>query len=579
MSKFKNRFKIYIIIATMILFGLPAFVLKAQKTKEAERLEQEKIVETEPGKINMDFKEADIKDVLRIISYKSGMNIVSGEDVHGKVNIHLTDVSWEKALDVILKAYGFAYEKEGNIIRICDLSKLEEEGLQTKVFSLSYAKAKETSEALQKMLSERGKIEFDARTNLLIITDVSTNLNEVGKVIAELDKTTLQVMIEAQIIEVGLGDEEKMGVNWTTQLTSYGAKRPIVWPFSNSSGNKYTPDGFPGTVDTSVDFKYGTLDFNQFQTILQFLSTRTDTNILSNPKITTLNNQEAKITVGKKWPTPKYAYNEEQGKFHISDWEYVEYGILLTVTPNINQDGYVTLNIHPEISDEAGTITFDTAEIPILTTQEVETNVMIKDGETLIIGGLLKDKKVKTKKKVPILGDIPFLKFLFSHDSETIEKKDLLIFITPHIITDAKVANVHYLSKSGIGREDSLQSTEDSLQSTVNSQQSTVYSLQSTENGDPKPVTRNPKPEDGEEKTVTSHQSPVSREPKTETRKPKPEDGEEKTEDGEQKTEIKIRKLEIGNQKIENGKQKTEDGKEKAENRERKNLKSEGRID
>ena len=451
MNRFKVKPRIYIIIAAaLILFILP--VLRAQKTDEVQRLEREKIIETKPGRISMDFKEADIKDVLRIISYKSGMNIVSGEDVKGTVTIHLVDVPWEKALEVILRTYGFGYEKEGNVIRVCDLSKLEKENLQTRVFSLGYAKAQEVSKSLEKMLSERGKIEFDTRTNLLIVTDIPANLSKIEEVIESLDRTTPQVMIESQIVEVSLGDEEKLGINWSAEITAYGAQRPILWPFTRHTDNKYAPDDFPATTSTD-EFKYGTLNFNQFQAILQLLSSRTDTNILSSPKITTLNNQEAKITVGTKWPVAQYAYNEEQGKFHISGWEYIEYGILLTVTPTLNQDNYITLKVHPEISDKTGTVTFDTALVPILTTQEAETNVMIKDGETLIIGGLLKDKKVKTKKKVPILGDIPLLKYLFSHNDEAVEKKDLLIFITPHIVTSAEDTNVHYLSKSKIEME------------------------------------------------------------------------------------------------------------------------------
>ncbi|RKY38877.1 MAG: hypothetical protein DRP75_03625 [Candidatus Omnitrophota bacterium] len=445
----KKGFKVFLLIAGAFLLSFfPVFILRAQKTEQAEELEEKKVIESAEGKVTMDFKEADIKDVLRIISYKSGMNIVYGEDVRGKISIHLSDVSWERALDVILRTYGFGYEREGNVIRVCEISKLRQEEVRTRVFGLSYANAEEVSKSLEKMLSERGRLEYDKRTNLLIITDIPPVLDKVEKVIEKLDRVTPQVMIEAQIVEVSLGDEEKLGINWNAEITAYGAKRSLIWPFSPHSDNKYLEGDFP--APSGSDFQYGTIDFNQFQAIMQFLSSRTDTNILSSPKITTLNNQEAKITVGTKWPVAQYTYNEEQGKFHISGWEYIEYGILLTVTPTVNEDERITLRIRPEISDKAGTVTFDSAEIPILTTQEVETKVMVKDGDTLIIGGLLKDKKSKTKNKVPFLGDIPLLGHLFTHTIDSIEKKDLLIFITPHIVRNAENTNIHYLSQSSI---------------------------------------------------------------------------------------------------------------------------------
>ncbi|MBU1925188.1 MAG: type II and III secretion system protein, partial [Candidatus Omnitrophica bacterium] len=164
------------------------------------------------------------------------------------------------------------------------------------------------------------------------------------------------------------------------------------------------------------------------------IQTRSKTQILSNPRITTMDNQPAKIHVGTDWPIASYTYNEETDRFVITGWEYKSYGILMEVTPTINNNGYVTLKIHPEISDKKEEIDFQGASVPVLTTQTAEATVMIKDGETLAIGGLIKHKKVTTKTKIPFLGDIPILGLLFTHKSEEIAKTDLLIFITPHII-------------------------------------------------------------------------------------------------------------------------------------------------
>ncbi len=482
----KTKPKIYIIATAVILFVLPVLILRAQKTEQAQRLEREKIVETKPGRITMDFKEADIKDVLRIISYKSGMNIVSGEDVKGAVTIHLVDVPWQNALDVILRTYGFGYEKEGNIIRVRDLSKLGKEGLQTKVFSLSYARAKEASKSLEKMLSERGKIEFDTRTNLLIVTDIPANLSKLKEVIKILDKITPQAMIEAKIIEITLGDSEKLGIDWTMKIAAGGSKRPTTFPFTSEvkgTGTKMFPKvkvpsqlevvdtseysetgqliteskeekmwhklmpGFPSVA--SDKFLFGTLDFSQFRAVLEILNSRADTNIISNLRITTLNNQEAKIFVGQVVPIPKYTYSKESGTQVISGYKDQEIGIKLVVTPNINDQNYITLSINPSIEQIIGS-TGPNGERPIYSTRSAETKVMIKDGQTLVIGGLISEKKIKYRKKVPILGDIPLLGLLFSKKEDTLSKTDLLIFITPHIVRDTETANMQYLSKSKI---------------------------------------------------------------------------------------------------------------------------------
>jgi type II secretion system protein D len=276
-------------------------------------------------------------------------------------------------------------------------------------------------------------VNFDERTNTVVITDSMSSMEKIKKVMPALDLVTPQVLIEAKVVETKLDNDDKLGIDWTAVVTAFGAQRPMNWPFPNVAANKYTTDAFPAAPST--EFKYGTLNFTQFQAVLEFLSTRTDTNILSNPRIVTLDNQPASITVGTKWPVAQYTYNSEQAKWQVSGWEYQDYGIILKVTPHVNKEGYITMDIAPQVSDKTGEVTFDTAAVPVLSTQETMTKVMIKDGETLIIAGLLKDKTTETKHKIPILGDIPIIGLVFQSNEKVLEKDDLLIFITPHIIT------------------------------------------------------------------------------------------------------------------------------------------------
>ncbi|MFZ5801189.1 MAG: type IV pilus secretin PilQ [Candidatus Omnitrophota bacterium] len=436
---------IFCLMVATTVAAQPQKAAPATAAPEGKSEAVEEIVETTtPGNVTLDFRDADIRNVLRILSYKSGVNIVAGPDVSGLVTIQLNDIPWEDALKVILKTYGFGYERSGNVITVSTYEKLaekrkiekelaEQEPLVTEVFSLNYAKAKEIAASVKEMLTPRGRVNFDERTNTVVVTDSTSSLEKIREIMPSLDQVTPQVLIEAKVIETKLDNTDKLGIDWTAKVTGFGAKSPINWPFPNVAANKFTPTPFPSAP--SSEFKYGTLDFTQFQAVLELLSARTDTNTLSNPRIVTLDNQPASITVGTKWPVAQYTYNSEQAKWQVSGWEYQEFGILLKVTPHVNREGYITLDIAPQVSERTGDVTFDTAAVPILSTQETTTRVMIKDGETLIIAGLLKDKTTDTKRKIPILGDIPLIGLAFTKTEKVLEKTDLLIFITPHIIT------------------------------------------------------------------------------------------------------------------------------------------------
>lgn len=404
------------------------------------------------GNISVEFKDADIHDVFRVLALKGNVSIVADPEVKGLVTVQITDIPWEKALDVICRTYSYAYERESNIIRVTTLDKQGQENLVTDVFPLNYAKASNVVAAIAEMRSDRGKIKSDDRTNLVIVTDIPTNIYKIAQVIKRLDSITPQVTIEARIVETNMSNSEDLGIKWNAAYSAGMSSRPTTFPWpADSVGNAYKnvlPLGddaatfhagaavpsFPKAE--ASQFSYGILDGSSFNVLLEAIQSKGKTKILSNPRITTLDNEPAEIHVGTDWPIANYTYNEQTDRFVISGWEYKSYGILLKVTPTINQNGFITLKLHPEISDKQEEIDFQGARVPVLTTQSTDCTVMIKDGNTLVIGGLLKDKVVTTKTKVPILGDIPILGLLFTHKSEEIIKNDLLIFITPHIVQE-----------------------------------------------------------------------------------------------------------------------------------------------
>jgi len=410
---------------------------------------------TEPGNITVDFKDADIRDVLRIISYKSGINIVSGKDVSGAVTIRLADVPWERALNVILKNSGFVYERDEDIIRVTTVENLGKEELSTQIFILNYAKAEQVSETIKEILTDRGKVKFDERTNQLVVTDVPSNLYKISKVVEKLDKRTPQVMIEARIIETVLDKDERLGIEWTLGASASGSARPFVGPFAfgktyGKTGKEYFPkvdtstsdftgsveQGFPYAVKS--DFTFGTLSFTQLQAALEIFKRRENTKILSNPRITTLNNQEAVIGVTETFNIPTYEVDSDTGRLVVSGYTEKDVGIKLTVTPHINPEGYIVVDLHPEVSTLKGWDAFTTGTGTILaprfSSRESTTQVMVRDGETIVIGGLIKEEVKDTVRKIPILGDIPLLKYVFSKTTKTVDTTDLIIFVTVRLL-------------------------------------------------------------------------------------------------------------------------------------------------
>src|SRR3989338_1769609 len=202
------------------------------------------------GSISLDFREADIQNVLRILAYKSGVNIVTGPEVTGLVTIQLKDVPWEQALTVILETYGYGYDRRGNIITVTTIENLkkrredalvlsEQIPLVTQTYSISYGKAADIIASLQKMKTDRGSINYDERTNTIIVQDIPEQTKLIGEVIAKLDKTTPQVLIEAKIVETTLNSQDNLGIDWVTKVSLSGSERPIEWPFTQHSEGKW----------------------------------------------------------------------------------------------------------------------------------------------------------------------------------------------------------------------------------------------------------------------------------------------------------------------------------------------------
>jgi type IV pilus assembly protein PilQ len=317
------------------------------------------------------------------------------------------------------------------VIRVAQVSALNEEEisreaaerkkdglvpLQTSVIPVRFAAADELRLSMGSMLSPRGKIDIDTRTNSLVVTDIPSTLPVVQGLVNELDTKTPQVEIVAQLVDLDTSVARELGIDWSLDnlhSTQYGASGAV-----GVNGAIASP---VGTVNLGVIKKFGDLDL-----LLQALEQKQKANIISNPKITTVNNREASILVGQEIPL---IVQDEAGN-PITELKKI--GITLRVTPYINQDGLITLDLHPEVSDLASQSSTQTGII--INTSEADTRVMVMDGETAVIGGLIRQNETEFESRVPILGSIPILGHLFRSKSTTKAKRELVIFVTPRII-------------------------------------------------------------------------------------------------------------------------------------------------
>jgi type IV pilus assembly protein PilQ len=376
--------------------------------------------------VSMELENADVITVLRAMAEYSGKNLIVGSDIKGSVSMRLHNVSWVRAFDEIVKAVGLVVEESGGIIRVMsprqatENIRMREQGqeLVTVVYPIEFAVANEITGSLTKILSSRGSIQVDKRTNALVINEVSYKQTEIAELIKLLDTATQQVEIMARIVDVDMDVTKDLGINWNvSNIASYDANAEL----QNASVPQLLPAG------SRPSMTVGTIrSFAQISATLSVLEAKRKANTISNPRITTVNNKEAKIVGGKKIPI---SLRDESGNTVTSMYTI---GMVLTTTPHINSSENVTLDVKTEISDLDPTATI-LGGVVILT-NEATTQIVLNDGETAVIGGLLQTKAGKAQSGIPILMDIPIIGALFRSTTTSTAKREILIFLTPHII-------------------------------------------------------------------------------------------------------------------------------------------------
>jgi type IV pilus assembly protein PilQ len=409
-------------------------------------------VEAKAETLSVDFPDEDIRTILRNVADLFELNVVIPDTLQGRTSIKLRDVTWRQIYQTVLSQVGYTFLEEGNIIKVVSQETLAQEPVTTEVFIANYARAEDIKKTIETLVDPAagGRVIVDARSNALVISERPSRMAKIRPIIDRLDKATDQVMIESKFVEVSNSDIKNIGVNWAS-LNGYKAsvgnlEAKVKRDRGQTSGETYAAQVPPLTnklvnlTNTGAIARTASAVFtaDEFGLVLSALKTQGNTKLVSNPTVVTLNNTEATINIGEEFPIPNYTYNQERGTFEVSGFEYRPIGIILKVKPQVNAQGFIKLAVEPEVSSRNGTTTFGGAggaEIPIIATRKSKTEVSLKDGFTMGIGGLIENKVESKGTKVPVLGSIPGVGRLFTSRGNDESARNLLIFITAKTIS------------------------------------------------------------------------------------------------------------------------------------------------
>ena len=433
-------------------------------------------------RVSIEAENADLVSVLKTIAEQADANLVVSKSVSGTVTLKLKDVPLTQALDSVLKSNNYLYNLQDGIINVYSYSEVQQEQrfseITTRVYTLKNADVSDLRRPLLSMKSVRGRIELNEKANQVIVTDTKEKISEIENAIAHMDqpqitkkytllfadaadvKTRLeevitadkgtifvdertnsvivkatpvimnniagliegwdvqskQVLIEAKILQVTLDNTDKTGFDWQFNPGKYDMNL-----------------SFAQGLTTGGVFQVGKIPRNNYESVLEMLKSSTNTNVLSAPRVVVLNGKEASILVGSSEPYLVQSKDIDTGLI-TTETKFMDVGIKLVVTPTITDDGNVIMQIHPEVSSARRVAEVENA-LAVDTTQ-ADTTLMIKDGDTVVLGGLIKDSVVKTVNKLPVLGDIPLLGVFFRNNTDQKVKQELIVFITPHLLNE-----------------------------------------------------------------------------------------------------------------------------------------------
>ncbi len=428
---------------------------------------------SESGTFTIDVADADIVKVLRMLSSQSQKNIIASKDVKGSISANLHNVTIKEALDAILRANGFVYREKGNFIYVYTVRELteverNERQMGTEVFHVYYTPAEVAVNMIKPILSPEAVVALTkpsevgiessgakstggnthAVEDLLVIKDYTDNLDKARKLLKEIDRRPQQIVVEATIVRASLTEDNALGIDFTvlggvdfSTISSAGATAGQALSGAILDNNKASGINDKGFGGASTGFTTGTQGVppgglrvgvvkNNVAAFLSALETTGHTHVLANPKILALNKQKGEVIVGKKTGYLTTLVTESTA---VQSVEFLETGTRLIFRPFIGDDGYIRMEVHPEDSD-GGLVN----NLPVKTTTEVTSNIMVKDGHTVVIGGLFRESNEVDRGQVPFLGDLPGVGPLFRRQHDTTNREEIIILLTPRIVKDEK---------------------------------------------------------------------------------------------------------------------------------------------
>jgi len=452
-------------------FAQAAAEAPAASSQEASNVIDKGIKIEEQGyngkRIDLDMMDANVSDVLRLLAEISNLNIVASDEVKGTISLRLKNVPWDQAFDIILKSKGLDSIREGNVIRVAPIAKVRAEkeaaltsrkaeekleDMEIEFVPINYATAEELVPQVKGVLSDRGDISTDKRTNTLIIKDIRSGIEKARNVVKKLDTAIPQVLIEARIVEASSSFARDLGIQWGVDYQTSGGTRtttmgstatpgqtftaPSTLPtFTNATGAQNFAVNLPasGTAGTlgALGFMVGKAGVNPLVLDLRLSAGESQGQLktISRPRVTTVDNKEATIEQGESIP---YETTSAAGTSTV----FVDAKLSLKVVPHITPDGSVLMKIEASRNSLG---TFTSSAGPSISKKESKTEVLVKDGETTVLGGIVVTDKNNQEKGIPFFKDIPLIGWFFKSKSVTDTQTELLIFITPKIIKDKTV--------------------------------------------------------------------------------------------------------------------------------------------
>ena len=460
---------------------MPAPVLTEERLEELpvspieEEMREERL-------FSLSFRDADVKEILSVLSRKGELNIIVDPDVEGMVTVDLKKVTLSEALECLLTPLGLVYQRKGDLIRV------SKPKMETRLFTLNYLVVKRTGsgvvsgiggrdgeegaqggsatggsfirvqtegitdlwtdleEGLKNITSKEGKIVVNKLSGAILVTDFPQNLSRMAEFLERIEGSAQrQVTIEAKILEVALSEQYQMGLDWAA-ISKIGSIGGAL------SGGMVAAQTLlplvPGTSQGNM-FQLGISD-SDFSVFLDAISRQGEVNILSSPRVCTLNNQPAIIKVAREdvyWEREfSYGYGsggaEGQAFLGFSRPKWITIGILLGVTPQIGPDGWITMDIHPSVTEKVGESVSGEGDVaPILDVRETSTVVKVRDGQTIVIAGLLQEREDRTVVGVPLLRRLPVFGWLFRKTIEERKKTELVIMLTPKIVVGKAIGH------------------------------------------------------------------------------------------------------------------------------------------